>query len=111
MDRIKKATITKIKNKIVKGINPSMIFLFGSYATGKEDKNSDIDIMCVEDKPFGLNRSRRKEIAKIYRLLSEFEIPMDILLYSKDEIAKWKTSKNHIIPEIIREGKIIHERF
>ncbi|MEW6536825.1 MAG: nucleotidyltransferase domain-containing protein [Candidatus Auribacterota bacterium] len=110
MSKLNNRIINKIKNKIVRDINPSMIIMFGSYAKGNPDDDSDLDIMCVEDKPFGPERSRRKEVARISRLLSEFEIPMDILLFSKDEIDKWQHSKNHIVSEIMREGKLLHER-
>lgn len=45
-------TIDEIKAKIIpiaKQYNLSNVFLFGSYARGEEDENSDVDILLVND--------------------------------------------------------------
>ncbi|MCL2153655.1 MAG: nucleotidyltransferase domain-containing protein [Oscillospiraceae bacterium] len=50
MDREQAIRIASIYADLVRGfINPSDIILFGSYANGNTDSNSDIDIAIVFD--------------------------------------------------------------
>ena len=69
-------TIDEIKAKIepiAKRYNVSKVYLFGSYARGEEDENSDIDIALeIEDE------SRYMDVYGI--LSSVFNCDVDILL-------------------------------
>jgi predicted nucleotidyltransferase len=103
--------LKEITRKIVDAVNPVSIILFGSYARGNAGPDSDLDFLIVEEEPFGPGRSRRKEMVRVWKLLGEFRIPKDILVYSVEEIKKWKTAKNHLIAHAIREGKIMYERY
>lgn len=95
---------------IVHESNPEKVILFGSHAKDNADKDSDIDLLIIESEPFGVKRSRLKEISKIQRALSKFMVPKDILVYSNEEVAKWGDSVNHVISRSLREGKTLYER-
>jgi predicted nucleotidyltransferase len=101
--------IDKMTQRIVREVHPQRILLFGSYARGKANKNSDVDFLVVEREPFGQDRSRRREAVRIWRCLSEFRIPTDILVYSTSEVAQWKNSSHHVIGMAFREGKVLYE--
>jgi len=103
--------LKEITKKIVDAVNPVSIILFGSHARGNAGPGSDLDFLVVEEQPFGPGRSRRKEMSMLWRLLGEFRIPKDILVYSVEEINKWKTAKNHLIAHAIREGRVLYERY
>ena len=69
-------TIDEIKAKIIpiaKQYNVSKVYLFGSYARGEEDENSDIDIALeIEDE---------SQYIDVYEILSSvFNSDVDILL-------------------------------
>lgn len=69
-------TIDEIKAKIIpiaKQYNLSKVYLFGSYARGEEDENSDIDIALeIEDE---------SQYMDVYGVLSRvFNCDVDILL-------------------------------
>ncbi len=57
-----------IREKIYSEINPKQVILFGSYAYGTAAKDSDIDLMIVEQKIVG---SKVKEAVRIKRILNE----------------------------------------
>ena len=57
-----------IREKIYSEINPKQVILFGSYAYGTATKDSDIDLMIVEQKIVG---SKVKEAVRIKRILDE----------------------------------------
>jgi uncharacterized protein len=81
---------------------------FGSHARGDATAESDVDLLVVESQPFGLGRSRRQELQRIRRALSRFPVPKDVLVYSRDEVDRWKDSQNHIIRKAYCEGKVLY---
>ena len=101
--------IERMTRQIVREVDPQRILLFGSWARGQADEHSDVDFLVVEREPFGRNRSRRREAVRIWRCLSEFRIPTDILVYSISEVAQWKDSSHHVIGLALREGKVLYE--
>jgi len=101
--------IDRMARQIVRTVDPLRIVLFGSWARGEGDEGSDVDLLVVEREPFGQDRSRRREAARIWRCLSGFRIPKDILVYSVSELAQWKDSGHHVIAKALREGKVLYE--
>ncbi|MBF0294420.1 MAG: nucleotidyltransferase domain-containing protein [Magnetococcales bacterium] len=94
---------------IVETVAPERIILFGSHARGDANDDSDIDLLVVVEDGFQ-KRSRWQELQKIRRKLTSFPHPKDILLYSRDEVARWQHSANHIITHAIQEGRPLYER-
>jgi predicted nucleotidyltransferase len=75
--------IEKIKPIIVeqlKPLNPLKIILFGSYAYGKPNEDSDLDIFVIE-KSF---QNKWAEKRKISDLLDDIDIPKDIMLETEE---------------------------
>jgi predicted nucleotidyltransferase len=105
-----KAFLKEITDKIVCAVSPLKIILFGSYARGEENADSDLDLLIIQDAPFVPENSRLKEMGMLWRLLADIKIPKDILIYTPDEVARWKSSLNHIIPNALREGIVLYER-
>jgi len=71
--------IKTIKQKIVqrlKPLSPDKIILFGSYAYGKPNENSDLDILVI------INNYKNKwdEKSKIRKALRDIRISKDILV-------------------------------
>lgn len=84
------------------------IVLFGSFARGDAGPESDIDLLIISDTPYGPQHSRRKEAARIWRALARFGRPVDLLLYSREEVEKWACSENHVTSRALREGRELH---
>lgn len=95
---------------IVEAAHPRKIVLFGSRARGGAGPRSDVDLLVIEDEPFGPGRSRRREVARLSRALARFPIPQDILVYTADEAEHWANSKNHVVARALREGRVLYER-
>lgn len=101
--------IERMTRQIVREVDPQRILLFGSWARGQANEQSDVDFLVVEREPFGRDRSRRREAARIWRCLSEFRVSKDILVYSVSELVQWKDSSHHVIARALREGKVLYE--
>ncbi len=95
---------------IVAEVDPEQVILFGSRARGDERENSDIDLIVVEAEPFGPERSRHKELVRLYHALAGFRVPADVLVYSHEDIDYWRDTLNHVLARALREGKVLYER-
>ena len=95
---------------IVDEVNPEQVILFGSRARGDATAESDFDFIVVEAGPFGAGRSRHDEEARLYRALAGCGAPKDILVYSRDDVERWRDSLNHVLARALREGKVLYER-
>lgn len=46
----------------------------------------------------------------LWRALSRFVAPKDILVYTRDEAERWRGSINHVLARALREGWVLYER-
>jgi predicted nucleotidyltransferase len=109
MVSVSEEVIDQMARRIARAVEPQRIVLFGSWARGTANEHSDVDFLIVEREPFGAQRSRRQEAARIWRYLSDFRIATDILVYSADEVAQWQDSSHHVIAQALREGRVLYE--
>lgn len=109
MVNVSDEVIDRMTRRIVREANPQRILLFGSWARGEGNEHSDVHLLVAEREPFGGGRSRRQEAARIWRCLSAFRVPMDILVFSASEVAQWKDSSYHVIARALREGRVLYE--
>ena len=98
----------------LKSSDPYKIILFGSYARGNPHEDSDIDIMVILDNDH-VSKTYKERLEKrllIRNLVLEInrKIPIDILVYSKEELNMIKNHGNFFIDEIERTGKVIYEK-
>jgi predicted nucleotidyltransferase len=110
MNRDSAQILSDITTRIVEAVDPETILLFGSWARGDARADSDVDLIVVEAEPFGADRSRLRELARVGRALRRVNVPADILLYSRQEMERWRNSPNHPIGRALREGRVLYER-
>jgi len=103
-------TLAQIVSTIVRVASPEQIILFGSHARGDAGPESDLDLLVVESGVFDQNRSRRTELVRLWKALAHFMIAKDILVYSKEEVERWRGSVNHVVANALREGRVLYER-
>jgi predicted nucleotidyltransferase len=98
----------------LKSSDPYKIILFGSYANGNPGADSDIDIMVILDN-YHVSKTYEERLNKkifIRNLVLEInrEIPLDILVYSREELSIIKKHGNYFIDEVEKTGRIIYEK-
>ncbi len=94
----------------VGAIAPERIVVFGSRARGDAGPDSDLDLLVVTRDSFTPQHTRQGELRRIRQALRAFRLPVDVLLYSCDEIDAWRNSPNHVIARSLREGITVYER-
>ena len=98
--------IGSVVSVIVRNCDPERIILFGSAATGRTRRGSDLDLLVVMDSTL----PRHKRAAPIRLLFSPYPCPMDILVYTPAEFGRWRGTTNHIVTEALDQGKVVYER-
>ena len=84
------------------------VFLFGSYAHGEAHDESDVDLLVILDKEGVSNNymeilQNKRTISKQLRELRK-AIPIDLLVYTKDEWTILRNSDSSFIKQIEKEG-------
>ena len=103
--------IGQMRDAIVREVHPEKVILFGSWARGQTDTDteSDVDFLVVEREPFGPHRSRHQEATRIWRCLYSFRVPKDVLVYSSHELQENSDRMPHVVATALKEGKILYE--
>jgi len=109
IDTVLSSLITMLKPS-----DPQKIVLFGSYATGNPNENSDVDIMVILDndhvsKTYTERLNKKISVRELVLEINR-KVPLDILVYSKKELNIIKERGNYFIDEIERTGKVIYEK-
>ena len=90
--------------KIVETAKPDRVILFGSRARGDAQDDSDFDFLVIEPHV----EDRAKEMVRIRRALRPLRIPVDILVYSRDDVVRWGDQPGSALYFALREGKIVY---
>ncbi|WP_130472208.1 nucleotidyltransferase domain-containing protein [Candidatus Magnetaquicoccus inordinatus] len=107
---ITETELTAMSARIAETFHPERIILFGSHARGEAQADSDIDLLIITRETYGPHNSRRKAMARVWRLLADIPVAKDIVLFSDAEVEQWRTAKNHLIARALHEGRVLYER-
>ncbi len=84
---------------------PLQIILFGSYARGDADAQSDIDLLIVENAV----ADRGREVLKLTRSIGYLGIGVDVLVYSEQEVARRGRVPGTLLHNALKEGKVLYD--
>ncbi|HEY74310.1 MAG TPA: nucleotidyltransferase domain-containing protein [Thermoflexia bacterium] len=99
-------TIQHIVNVITTHLYPRRIILFGSHARGDAGPDSDLDIFVELDPPLPA-RGRGRHVKQLF---DPYPCPMDVVVYSPEEVAYWEKAPASLVASVLREGKVLYER-
>ncbi len=95
-----------ITARIVQAIQSQKVILFGSWARGERGPHSDIDLLIVHDSSL----PRPQRYARVRRLFWGMGLPMDILVYTPEEFARYQSVPGSFTHTVAREGKVLYAR-
>ncbi len=99
-------SIEEIKQQIIEALaplKPEKIILFGSYAHGTANSESDLDL-CIVEKEY---RNHWEEVEKIDRLLDGIRISKDILVTKLDKYNFYKHEFGSVYKDIEEKGIVL----
>lgn len=101
-----KTELNKIVRQVVDAYQPEKIILFGSYAYGEPDADSDLDLLIIKE------TSERfiDRWINIRRIVSDPErfIPFEPIVLTPDEIEERLAIGDQFIEEIITKGEVLY---
>ena len=104
--------IEKIKIEIVarlKSLDPDKIILFGSYAYGKPNKDSDIDLYIIKDIQEDKSREYKLKARKLLRdIIFKYNVGFDIL-NSSEKFLREREDYFYKV-DILEKGKILYAK-
>jgi len=94
-----------VTERLVSELKPEQIILFGSYAYGNPNENSDLDLLVVVTNS---NEPRYRRARRAYRALRGIEIAKDILVMTRAEVEQKSTVPSSLVSQVLREGKVLY---
>lgn len=92
MIQLSEITLNEIQRRLVEAIHPRAIYLYGSYAYGVANENSDIDLLIVVDAP---KQQTLQLMTHAYIALQGLKVPVEINVVSEESFNRrrhWKAS-------------------
>ena len=93
-----------IIRRIVEVAQPQKIILFGSAARGDMNRHSDVDLLIVKE-----GAHRRRLAGRIYENLYGVGAPVDVVVVTPADVARYKDSHALVIKPALQEGRVIYE--
>jgi predicted nucleotidyltransferase len=105
-----KINIDTIKDEIVKALKPlkpKKILLFGSYAYGKPDENSDIDLFLIKN----ISKEKARDFKvqarlNLRKLIQKHKIGFDILVADEEFISN---RNDYFYKYELKNAKVLYE--
>ena len=98
------AILDDIIRRIVEVAQPQKIILFGSAARGDMNRHSDVDLLVVKE-----GAHRRRLAGRIYENLYGVGAPVDVVVVTPADVARYKDSHALVIKPALQEGRVIYE--
>ena len=98
--------LEEIVQRIVRVVDPEKFILFGSRARGESRVHSDLDVLVIMES----TEPRCQRSIPLFGALSDIMIPMDILVYTPEEVREWSNVRQAFPTTAVREGKVLYER-
>ena len=101
-----KEIIQKILAKLVAEYAPKKVILFGSYAHGNPDSDSDLDLLIIKDTP---DRFIDRWVT-VQRILTgtHHSFPVETLVLTPQEITRRLDIGDQFIGGILKNGEVLH---
>ena len=95
-----------IVHRLVTGLHPHKIVLFGSYSYGTPTAESDVDLLVIMD----TTARPVDRYLRVSRLLRPRPFPLDLLVKTPEEIAQALAREDAFVHEITTRGRVLYER-
>jgi predicted nucleotidyltransferase len=97
-------TIRKFVDEIAEKFQPDKIFLFGSYAYGEPNEDSDVDLLVVMPAKNHITQALR------IRRATSHPFPLDLMVRTPEELAQRLEWGDSFLCEITTKGRLLYEK-
>lgn len=100
------AKIRAAATKIADAVHPDKIILFGSFAYGKPNDDSDVDFLVIMES----DQSVHERMVQLSEILVPRPFPVDIITRTPAELTERLEVGDCFFKEIMIKGKVLYER-
>ena len=101
-----KTKLVEIVDKIKTEYRPEKIILFGSYAYGKPERSSDIDLFIVKE----TEKRRIDRFCEVRKIIRDIKgISVQPVVFTRGEIKKRIEIGDDFVKEILAHGQTLYE--
>lgn len=101
---ISRKEIQAFVDQVVERFAPTRVILFGSYAYGKPNADSDVDLMVVMR-----HRGSGAGVATRIRLACPRTFPMDLIVRTPAQLRRRLKMGDVFLQEVTSKGIVLHE--
>lgn len=98
----------------LKELDPFKIYMFGSVAKGTDNQDSDIDlavILNIDEVPKSYDEKLKNKVSVRNSILDiSMEVPIDLLVYTKEEFKILDELNKPFMTEITEKGTLLYEQ-
>lgn len=105
MATVQQALLQEIVDRLIEGLHPEKIYLFGSQAREEAGQSSNIDLLLVVPDS-DLPRHRREALS--YDLLWGLTAPVDVIVLTQAEFQRASQVKTSLAATVQAEGKVLY---
>lgn len=99
--------VAYVVEKIVRGVAPQRVILFGSRGRGQQTEGSDLDLFVIQD----TGRPSRVVRREIEQLLWGRRFAVDLIVVTPEQVERNVADGNPFYTRhIFREGKVLYDR-
>jgi predicted nucleotidyltransferase len=96
--------IDQLRDRITQAMQPEKIYLFGSYADGNANDESDVDLLVVMDSAL----TPHKRNVAVKRLFPRRSFSLDAFVYTPQEFARYRDIPGTIVYNATHHGRLLH---
>jgi uncharacterized protein len=105
MKQLTKELLSQVTQKLVASLQPEKIFLFGSYAYGEPNDDSDIDLLVIIPQS---NEPSYRRARQAHKALRGIGISKDILVMTRAEVDRKASLPNSLVAQVLCQGKVLY---
>jgi predicted nucleotidyltransferase len=99
-------TVAAMAHRIVRRFRPEKVILFGSHATGRANRDSDVDLLVV----MPLTTSKAAHELEIRAALRAFLTPKDVVVTTPEAFEWRRAVPGTIERSAARSGRVLYEK-
>lgn len=98
-------TLRVATERLCNALRPSLIYLFGSYAYGTPNHDSDIDLLLLVD---DTTQSPYELDAAANRALGDIRVPIDVQVYSRSDFERRAALPTSFERTVRDKGRVVY---
>lgn len=105
--KIATALLQEMTRRLVNEFQPEQVILFGSYAWGTPNEDSDVDLMVIVS---ASDEKEHKRMVRALHALRDKPVPTDVFVKTRAEFDRYKHVYASLECLITEKGQVLYDR-